>query len=304
MRDYSYGKRDRGPVEFGSRKAEREREILKIARRNIVTLPPSITIKSAAETMVDYQVRRLPIVQPGTKLIQGIVTSRDIIDFLGGGDKAQIITQRHKGNFLAAINESVRLIMDPTVISIKDTYSVGKTLSMLMEQDVGGFPILDKYDHVVGMVEEEDFVYNIAGVWSGIPVRDAMTSHVIALTPGTTIKDTARMMIMNYRRRLPVVSDGELIGVVSTFDIIEYFGSSQMLERMKTHNVEDAFSIRVSDIVKRDPVTIGPDDDLGMAVDRMRQSAIGFLPVMEGSKLVGVITERDILHTIVQEGYE
>ena len=303
MKGNYYGRRDRGPVEFGSRRAEREREIMKIARKGLVSLPPSITIKSVAETMVDYQVRRLPIVQPGSNTIQGIVTSRDIVDFLGGGDKYNIITKRHKGNFLAAINESVRLIMDSNVLAIRDTNSVGKTIEMLMEQNVGGYPILDRQDHVVGMVEEEDFVYNIAGIWSGITVGEAMTMDVIALTPGTTIKDTARMMINNYRRRLPVISDDELIGVISTFDIIEFFGSSQMLERMKTHDVEEALSVRISDIVKRDPVTISPSEDLGKAVERMKQSAIGFLPVMEGKELVGVITERDILRNITKEEY-
>ncbi len=303
MKGNYYGRRDRGSVEFGSRIAEREREIMKIARRGLVSLPPSITIKSVAETMVDYQVRRLPIVHPGSNMIQGIVTSRDIVDFLGGGEKYNIITKRHGGNFLAAINESVRLIMDSNVLTIRDTNSVGKTIKMLMEQNVGGFPILDSQDHVVGMVEEEDFVYNIAGIWSGITVGDVMTTEIIALTPGTTIKDTARTMINSYRRRLPVISDNELIGVISTFDIIEFFGSSQMLERMKTHKVEEALSVRISDIVKRDPVIISPSEDLGKAVGQMKQSAIGFLPVMDSKELVGVITERDILRNITKEEY-
>ncbi|RZN47578.1 CBS domain-containing protein [archaeon] len=303
MRDFIYGKLDRGPIEFGSRRAEKEREVMKIARRNVVTVPPTINIKGAAETMLEYNVRRLPIVQPGTSAIKGIVITRDIIDFLGGGESYNLIMQKHKGNFLAAINESVREIMSNDVIAIRDDYSVGATLNKLVEKGVGGFPILNKYDKVVGIVEEEDFVYNIAGVWSGISVADTMTSDVITITPGTTLKDTSRIMIKNYRRRLPVVSDGELIGVISTFDIMDYFGSSLMLERMKTESAEDALSIRIQDIMNKTPITIAPDADIGQAVDLMKRSGIGFLPVVQEHDIRGVITERDILLKLIEEEY-
>lgn len=303
MRDFIYGKLDRGPIEFGSRRAEKEREVMKIARRSVVTVPPTINIKGAAETMLEYNVRRLPIVQPGTSAIKGIVITRDIIDFLGGGESYNLIMQKHKGNFLAAINESVREIMSNDVIAIRDDYSVGATLTKLVEKNVGGFPILNKYDKVVGIVEEEDFVYNIAGVWSGISVADTMTSDVITITPGTTLKDTSRIMIKNYRRRLPVVSDGELIGVISTFDIMEYFGSSLMLERMKTESAEDALSIRIQDIMNKNPITIAPDADIGQAVDLMKRSGIGFLPVAQEHDIQGVITERDILLKLIEEEY-
>lgn len=302
MRDFIYGKLDRGPIEFGSRRAEKEREVMKIARRNVVTVPPTINIKGAAETMLEYNVRRLPIVQPGSSAIKGIVITRDIIDFLGGGESYNLILQKHKGNFLAAINESVREIMSKDVIAIRDDYSVGTTLTKLVDENVGGFPILNKYDKVVGIVEEEDFVYNIAGVWSGISVSETMTSDVITITPGTTLKDTSRFMIKNYRRRLPVMSEGELIGIVSTFDIIEYFGSSLMLERMKT-SAEDALSIRIQELMNKNPITIAPDADIGQAVDLMKRSGIGFLPVVQDHDIRGVITERDILLKLIEEEY-
>lgn len=302
MRNYSYGKMDRGPVEFGSRKAESEREIMKISRKDVVVVPPTMSIKSAAETMVEYSTRRLPIVHAGTNTIQGIVTTRDIIDFLGGGEKYNIIKEKHGGNFLAAINESVKSIMSPDVVAIRDTDSVGTALDRILSEDVGGFPILNKSDKVVGIVEEEDFIYNLAGFWSGIKVREAMTRDVIILTPGTTIKDTARTMIKNYRRRLPVVSAGELVGVATTFDIISYFGTSQILERMKKTYVDDALSIRISEIMNRMPGTIGPDDDLGTAVENMKKTNIGFLVVKDSCGTIkGVITERDILSFIIKE---
>ncbi len=303
MRKYVYGKMDRGPIEFGSRIAEHEREIMKIARKNVVTVPPSISIKGAAETMVEYHTRRLPIVHPGTNVIQGIIVTRDIIDFLGGGEKYNIVTQKHNENFLAAINESVRSIMDKNVIYIRENYSVGATLKKLVNEGVGGFPILNKQKKVIGLIEEEDFVYNIAGLWAGTTVKNIMTKDVLVLTPGTNLKDTSRLMIKNSIRRVPMVSDDELVGVITTFDIIDYFASSKILDKMKSTNAEDALSIKISEITKKEPVTISPDEDLGKAVELMKKNNNGFLPVTEDKQLVGVVTERDILMKLIMEEY-
>jgi CBS domain-containing protein len=129
-----------------------------------------------------------------------------------------------------------------------------------------------------------------------------MTSDVITITPGTTLKDTSRFMIKNYRRRLPVMSEGDLVGIVSTFDIIEYFGSSLMLERMKT-STEDVLSIRIQELMNKNPITIAPDADIGQAVDLMKRSGIGFLPVVQDHDIRGVITERDILLKLIEEEY-
>ncbi|MHC1605620.1 MAG: CBS domain-containing protein [Candidatus Methanofastidiosia archaeon] len=299
MKNLFYGKLDRGPVEFGSRIAEREREILKIARKNVVTVPPSTTIKGAAETMTEYDTRRLPIVHPGINTLIGILTTRDVIDFLGGGDKSQLITKKHKGNFLAAINESVREIMSTDVSYITENDSVGTTLKKMVEENVGGFPILNKNRKVMGIVEEEDFVYNIAGIWAGITVEETMTRKVTTLTPGTSISDTSRIMIKNYIRRLPIISDGDLIGIVTTVDILKFFGSSKMLEKMNGPDVEESLHIAISEIMNTKPLTIEPSKDLGKAVQLMKNSKIGCLPVTEDGKLVGIITERDILTKLI-----
>lgn len=301
MREYIYGKLDRGPIEFGSRMAEKEREIMKIARKNVICVPPTMPIKGVAETMVEYDTRRLPIVQPGNNKIQGIVITRDIIDFLGGGEKFNLIKNKHKGNFLSAINESVREIMTHEVIHIKDNDSVGNALKTMYKKNVGGFPILNKQNIVVGIVEEEDFVYNLAGIWSGVSVEEIMNRDIVTMTPGFSIGDTCRLMIKNYLRRIPIVSDDELIGIVSTFDIIRYFGTSRMFDRMRTENVDEALNVRINEIMSIDFQTIRPSDDVGKAIESMRISGMGLLPVVEDDRLVGVLTERDILMNLMKE---
>jgi len=79
------GNLDRGPVEFKSHIASQEGEIMAIATRDVVSVQPSMSIINAVETMTRCGFRRLPVIDAGSRKLRGIVTSGDIINFLGGG---------------------------------------------------------------------------------------------------------------------------------------------------------------------------------------------------------------------------
>ncbi|MBU7014090.1 MAG: CBS domain-containing protein [Theionarchaea archaeon] len=284
------GKLDRGPREFETRVHEHEGEVMGIARRNVITVPPTISIKGAAETMASYKTRRLPITHPGTGKIEGIIISRDIINFLGGGEKNRIISEKYYGNLFAAINDSIRDIMSRDVITVKNSASIDEVVREMKEKNVGGFPVVNAEYQVVGIIEEKDLVRQIAGTITGELVGDRMTTNPIAITPGTTIRDTNRFMIANDIRRLPVVSEGELVGLITTTDILRYFASNEMFRQMKG----DPLSLRIREVMVSDMKTISPREDVGKAVQVMKDSDVGCLLVMDGG-LVGMLTERDIL---------
>jgi len=122
------GKFDRGPVEFKSHIANQDGEAMAIATRNVVSVPPSMSILGAVETMTRWEFRRLPVVDPGSRKIRGILTSGDIINFLGGGDKFNLVQVKHGGNLLAAINESVRTIMTKSLVTIPHTATITTSL--------------------------------------------------------------------------------------------------------------------------------------------------------------------------------
>ncbi|HEY0196540.1 MAG TPA: CBS domain-containing protein, partial [Methanobacterium sp.] len=155
---------DRGPLEFKTRTSEHEGDVMSIARREVVTAPQSSTIQEAAETMVRNKFRRLPITDPGTGKLLGIVTSMDILDFLGGGDKYKILEKKYQGNFLAAVNESVKEIMTREVNVLSDKDSVEDTIEKMIKYGVGALPVIDSQEKIVGIVSERDFVLLMAGV--------------------------------------------------------------------------------------------------------------------------------------------
>ncbi len=290
MRRLIQGKFDRGSREIETRIHEREGEVMGIARRNVVTVPPTISIKGAAETMVSYKTRRLPVVHPGTGVLEGIVISRDLVDFLGGGEKHRIISEKYHGNFFAAINDSVRDIMSRDVFTLKNTASIDDVITEMKEKDVGGFPIISNENHVVGIVEEGDVVKQIAGAVTGEVVEDLMTTDLITIPPGTTMKDTCRFMIANDIRRLPVIQEDAVKGLITTTDILRYFASNEMFK----HLTGDPFSERISRVMVTNPITVSPKEDVGKAAQIMKEKDVGCLLVMDGL-LKGILAERDLL---------
>jgi CBS domain-containing protein len=295
----SYKARARGrPIDFHSRLRREEGNIMLIARRNVITIQPTTRIKDAAEIMVKNKVRRLPIVGPGTRRMIGILTTRDILDFLGGGEKFKIIQNRFRGNFLSAINDAVRTIMSEKVVYGTSTMSVNEVAQLLWKTGMGGAPIVDVNQRVIGIVSERDFVAFTPAV-TGTQVGYHMTRNVISAEPELQIKEAAKKMVFLGVRRLPVVEARALVGIITSVDILRYFGTSKMFEYMSTNRVDEAMSVGVGDIMTRDVLTVTPDTDVGEAARLMVERGCGGLPVVEGDELVGIITERDILGLLV-----
>jgi CBS domain-containing protein len=240
--------------------------------------------------MSEYKTRRLPITHPGTEKLEGIVITRDIIDFLGGGEKHRIISEKYHGNLFAAVNDSIRDIMSCDVFYLRDTASIDDLIDELKEKNVGGFPIVNSDRKVVGIVEEKDLVREIAGAVTGQKVSDVMKADPIIIPPGTTIKDTCRFMIVNGIRRLPVVQEDELVGLITTTDILRHFASNEMFKYLKG----DPFTERIQNIMTTRVTTVLPTADAGEAAHIMKVQDVGCLPVMNGN-LVGILTERDLL---------
>ncbi len=284
------GRLDRGAREFETRIHEHEGEVMGIARRDVITVPPTISIKGAAETMTSYKTRRLPITHPGTEKLEGIVITRDIINFLGGGEKHKIISEKYHGNLFAAVNDTIRDLMSRDVFTLKDTASIDDVIAEMKVKNVGGFPIVNHENRVVGIVEEKDLVRQIAGTVTGESVADLMTTDLIVITPGTTIKDTCRFMIVNSIRRLPVVQEDELIGLITTTDILKYFASNELFKHMKG----DPLSERINEVMVTDLVTVSPNEDVGKAAQIMKDKDVGCLLVKDET-FMGILAERDLL---------
>ncbi|ADP77041.1 putative signal transduction protein with CBS domains [Methanothermus fervidus DSM 2088] len=298
---------DRGPVEFDTRLSDKEGDIMSIANKDVITVPPGISVKEASEIMVKNKVRRLPVVSPKNELL-GIITATDIVDFLGGGEKFKIIENKYNDNFLAAVNDSIKDIMTEDAHYITNKDSIKDAVEKMLKHDVGALPVVDNENRVVGIVSERDFVFLMAGLINEEPVADYMTENPITTTPGTPIESVSKIMVRNGVRRVPIVGEKrktpkpeseKLIGIVTSTDILKFLGNSKAFDSLTSASAFEVLSRPVSEIMQKDVIKVSITDNLGKVYELMDKNNVGGLPVVEDDQLLGIITERDLLRTII-----
>ncbi|HHY00931.1 MAG TPA: CBS domain-containing protein [Methanothermobacter sp.] len=299
---------DRGSLEFETHASQHEGDVMSIATKKVVTAPQTATIKEAAERMVKNQFRRLPITDPGSEKLLGIVTSMDILDFLGGGDKYKILEKKHHDNFPAAVNEPVKMIMTRDVETINTKDSINTAVAKMTTKGIGALPIVDSEHKIAGIVSERDFVLLMAGVLNDELVSDHMQKNVITTTPGTRIEGASKIMVRNKLRRIPVVGEErktphpekeKIVGIVTATDILEFLGKNSAFEHMITNSAEEILNTTITEIMESEVITANVMSHLGDVCDLMEDKGIGGLPVVQNSNLKGIITESDILKAII-----
>ncbi|BBL66144.1 Inosine-5'-monophosphate dehydrogenase [Methanosarcina mazei TMA] len=283
-----------GP-DFKSRISEHEGKILALATRNVVTLPPTATIMEAIKIMTERRFRRIPITNAGTGKLEGVITSVDIIDFLGGGSRNLLVTNRFKGNLLAAINEEVRQIMDTNAAYIHDQADFKEAVKTMLERRTGGLPIVNSEMQVVAIFTERNAVELMAGLVTNKTVDEYMTKNVTMVTTDTTIGQAAKVMVQNRFRRLPVVKDGIFAGIVTASDIVHFMGRGDAFSKLTTGNIHEALDQPVGSIISKELIWTSPGTDMGKAMEIMLEKKIGSLPILEEGMLRGIITESDFL---------
>lgn len=299
-------KSNTGSIEHETKVHDREGDIMAIATRDVISIPPSKSIKDTAKVMMEHQFRRLPITDPGSGKVLGIVTVMDILDFFGGGKKFNIIEQKYGDNFLAAINEPVREIMSRGVISVSNKASIGETIEVMLSNQLGAIPIVDGDEKLVGIVTERDIALSLAGKITKDIVQDYMSTKVFTTTPGTPLESACKIMVRNGLRRIPIVG-GEadiskaakkVLGIITSTDIIRYLNAKELFDNLNSNLASDVLKVNVSEIMVKDAVTVPPTENIGDLCELFAEKNIGGVPVVKDNVVIGIITERDILRAV------
>ena len=300
-------KSNTGAVERETKVHDREGDIMNIATRDVVSIPPSKSIKDTAKVMMEHHFRRLPISDPGSGKLLGIVTVMDILDFFGGGKKFNIIEKKYQDNFLAAINEPIKEIMTRDLITESNKSSIGKTIETMLKYQLGAIPIVDADGKLAGIVTERDIALSLAGSVGKDTVQNYMSTKVFTTTPGTPLEGACKIMVRNGLRRIPIVG-GEadiskaakkLLGILTSTDVIRYLNAKDLFTHLNSNLASDVLEkTKISDIMVDEPITVEPEMRIGDLCDLFEEKNIGGVPVVRDGQVIGIITERDILNAV------
>jgi CBS domain-containing protein len=150
-----------------------------------------------------------------------------------------------------------------------------------------------------------------------LTVRDVMQRDPVTITPDADLESLLRVLREHELPGLPVVDGDRLVGIVTESDLVlqgddsslhlphyfQLFGGVVFLEPLQ--HLEDrlrkAFANRVSDMMTADVETISPDATVHEAARQISRSGHNRLPVVEGGRLVGVVTRVDALEALTRE---
>lgn len=130
-------------------------------------------------------------------------------------------------------------------------------------------------------------------------VRDIMTQSVITISPTSSIGTAIELMREHGFRRLPVVEDDKLIGIVTDRDLRQATNSPLVL-RERWYNEFLLEAIKVRSCMTTNPFSVEPTTPVATAAQLLREHKISGLPVVEGEAVVGMVTITDMLACLVR----
>lgn len=138
-------------------------------------------------------------------------------------------------------------------------------------------------------------------------VRDVMTTPAVTVQAQASVKDGLRLLDKHHVTALPVVDEqGRLVGIVSEADLLRDLVHRDDRAHLIPHEDDPGETLspdrprRVADVMTRLSMTIPVDGDVADAIDLMTSTAAKSLPVVEGGRVVGVVSRSDIVHVLAR----
>lgn len=191
----------------------------------------------------------------------------------------------------------VKDIMNREVFSVDKDQNIQDALKIMKKHKVSKLPVINtNSEHVkelVGIMTEKDIARRLGSSRYGnlapshFHVSTVMTPNPVTVESTKSIGIAAKLMIENKIGGIPVVDDGEIVGILTKTDFINTCKGRSFQE------------IQVADRMTPDPITVGPQDRLVHARRMIFDEDIGRLPVIEDDELEGIVTAKDIAHSMI-----
>ena len=155
-------------------------------------------------------------------------------------------------------------IMTTKVVTVSPGNSIRHAAQIMLDHGVSGLPVVDDEGRLVGIITEGDLLrrseLGLPGIAASLPaedyirshgwdVGDVMTADVTAIDPDVPIDRVAATMAENRVKRLPVVEDGRLVGIVSRADLLRFIAVAQSGAAIKGDDaIRRSVLARLSDV--------------------------------------------------------
>lgn len=118
-------------------------------------------------------------------------------------------------------SDKVREVMTTGVSTVSPSTKVGEAARQMRDLNVGSLPVVDRQE-LVGIVTDRDITIRVTADGLNpdeVMVKDVMTSNPTTISPDQTVDEASRVMSRQQVRRLPVVENGKLVGILALGDV-------------------------------------------------------------------------------------
>jgi len=122
-----------------------------------------------------------------------------------------------------------RDIMTRKVYTIRSEASAQEAAQLLDQHRISGLPVVDEGNDIIGIVTEADIISKVDK--EGLRVSDIMSTEVTSVNEETTVSEIALLLTERKIKRVPVVQDGKLVGIVSRADIVHAVAQGHLIIR-------------------------------------------------------------------------
>ena len=134
-------------------------------------------------------------------------------------------------------------------------------------------------------------------------VRELMTGAIIAVGPDTPMLDARHLMVKERIRHLLVTEGDRLVGIVTDRDIrLNLPSQATSLSVWEVNHL--LTKLTIGKVMTTSVITVGPDREARDAAQLMLEHRIGALPVVDGGRTIGIVTETDMLRAFVRSADE
>lgn len=125
------------------------------------------------------------------------------------------------------------------------------------------------------------------------PLSTIMTRDLITLSKSDNLAKANELLKTKRIHHLPVVEDGNLIGLITTYDLFKL-----------RYDKEQYDTVKIEEVMTRKLATLEPNDKIGTAAEIFMAHLFHAVPIVEGNKLVGIVTTHDLLKYCFRKEYE
>lgn len=271
---------------------------------NPITVNPNTTLIKTREILLKNKIKRVIVVDNRKPI--GVITEKDIAKKIYGLGTKPI--------------KSVKAMdfKPKTLFTLTRDNSVQECAKLMKRHRINSIIILNKNKTLGGVVTKTNLASSfLTKETTPIKVSTIMKRKLITVAPSDPILHVESLLLKYKISRIIVKRNQIPVGMITFRDFVpakipqwiaesadpkevQEYKFKKGLKENHSNQMSYLFPFHATDIMTSNPITIGTDDDVKLAITLMIKYDIGGLPVVRKSKLVGIITKSDIVNTLAQ----